>query len=352
MKNVFFGVLMIFCSVLSLSAQTNNNERNFQLGFVSPLGTNGLQSHLITNKFSINILGGYSAGNRILELGSLYNVNINSTKGVQLAGVLNYTGKSMKSTQFAGVINIVKSGESSFQGAGIANFSQKIKGVQEAGLINVASETKGVQIAGAVNVANKVKGVQVAGVVNIADKVDGVQFGLINIANSYEGGAPIGLVNIVKENGKHEIEVGFSDDINSYVSFKLGTDRFYTIFSGGANYIYDELDYAAGLGFGTNIHLKKGWENQIEIMGYQLTENGKFEGDLNMLTQVKYSFSKVIAKYLKVFAGPVLNITVSDYVNPSTKEIGCSLSPWSIWSNNSGSTKVNVWIGFSAGIRF
>lgn len=288
MKKFFLSVAVICISVMSVSAQ-ETRERDFQLSLITPLGTNGAQSHLTTNKVSFNILGGHSYGNTAFEFGGLYNVNLHLTKGFQFAGIAN--------------------------------------------------------------VAEEVSGLQFAGIVNIAKKVKGVQFGLFNYADESEG-VSVGLINIVKHGGKHEFEVAFSEALNTAVSLKLGTDKLYTIFSGGINYLNSPVEYAVGLGFGTHIDWKKGWGNQIEAIGYALTEQGEFHGGVNMLTQLKYSVSKELAPHFKVFAGPVLNMTISDYVNPETGAIGSSLSPYSMCSNDSGSTRLNGWIGFSAGVRF
>jgi transposase len=54
----------------------------------------------------------------------------------------------------------------------------------------------------------------------------------------------IGLINIAKHRGKYEFEVSFSESINTAISFKIGTDKFYTIFSGGINYFLSTIEYA------------------------------------------------------------------------------------------------------------
>lgn len=320
MKKIILSVAVICLSAISVVAQ-EVRERDFQVSFISPFGTNGTQSHLTTNKVSFNILGGYSYGNTAFEFGSLYNVNTNLTKGFQFAGIANYSGNTQNAAQFAGITNIAASGSTPFQFAGIAN---------------VADEVTGLQFAGIANVAKKVKGVQL-GLFNYADESDGVS---------------IGLINIVKNGGKQEFEIAFSEALNTAVSFKLGTDKFYTIFSGGINYINKPVEYAAGLGFGTHINWKKGWGNQIEAIGYALTEQGEFQKGINMLTQLKFTVSKELAPHFKVFAGPVLNMTISDYVNPQTGAMGSSLSPWSMWKSSNGNTQLNSWVGFTAGIRF
>lgn len=320
MKKIILSVAVICLSAISVVAQ-EVRERDFQVSFISPFGTNGTQSHLTTNKVSFNILGGYSYGNTAFEFGSLYNVNTNLTKGFQFAGIANYSGNTQNAAQFAGITNIAASGSTPFQFAGIAN------------------------------VADEVTGLQFAGIANVAKKVRGVQFGLFNYADESDG-VSIGLINIVKNGGKQEFEIAFSEALNTAVSFKLGTDKFYTIFSGGINYINGPVEYAAGLGFGTHINWKKGWGNQIEAIGYALTEQGEFQKGVNMLTQLKFTVSKELAPHFKVFAGPVLNLTISDYVNPETGAISSSLSPWSMWKSSNGNTQLNSWVGFTAGVRF
>lgn len=320
MKTIILSALICFSSMLSMAQ--SNQERDFQLSFIAPFGTNGTQSHLTTNKVSVNLLGGYSYGNTVFEFGGLYNVNTHQTKGFQFTGIANYSGNTEKAAQFAGITNIAAAGTTPFQFAGIAN------------------------------VADEVTGLQFAGIANVAKRVKGVQFGLFNYAEESDG-VSIGLINIVKNGGKHEFEVSFSEALNTAVSFKLGTDKFYTIFSGGINYINKPVEYAVGLGFGTHIDWKKGWGNQIEAMGYALTEKSSFETKgINMLTQLKFTVSKEFAPHFKVFIGPVVNMTISDYVNPQTGVIGSSLSPWSMWQNDSGSTRLNGWIGFTSGVRF
>lgn len=322
MKKLLLSLSAFCLSALPLCAQEASYERDFQVGFVSPLGTNGTNSSQTTNKVSINILGGYSKANTIAEFASIYNINTDYTKGGQFAGVVNYSGELRNGAQFAGV----------------ANISNNVEGGQFAGVINTAKD---------------VEGIQVATVLNIAKELEGVQLGLINICESCEEGVPIGLINIVKEGGKCEFEIGISETLDNFVSFKLGTDRFYTIFSGGVNYINTPVNYAVGMGFGTHMDWKKeGWANQIEAMFYNTTEEGEFRKGKNMLTQLKFIVSKEFSQHFKVFAGPVLNMTISDYVNPETKEVGSSLVPWSMWTNDGDKTKLNGWVGLSAGIRF
>ncbi|MFI3240123.1 MAG: hypothetical protein R3Y22_05995 [Bacteroidales bacterium] len=339
--------LLLLSSLFTISAE----ERAMQFSFITPIGTNGLNSNQTTNKFSLNLIGGYSAANEILELGSVYNINLEYTKGVQMAGVVNYTGNSINAIQMAGVTNISTNGKTATQLAGVFNYAvDSNKTIQLAGVTNISTKGKSAtQLAGVMNYSgNSYTSVQIAGVLNIAKEVSGVQIGLINIADSCTG-VPIGLINIVKDGGKHEFELAFSETLNTSVSFKLGTNTFYSIFSGGVNFLSSTPEYAAGIGFGTEIKFRdKSWGNQIEVLGYGLTTNGKFAEGLNMLTQLKYSVSKEFTPHFKVFAGPTFNLTISDDCEATTHPI----APWSMYSSNNGTTALNGWIGLSAGVRF
>lgn len=322
-KQLLVACLAMLGVTYAHSENSNDiNERNFQLSLISPLGSNGLSSARTINKVSFNIVGGYSYANTAFEFGSVYNLNLNHTSGFQFAGVINYTKESKNAAQFAGVANIARNGKTPFQFAGILNSTEIVSGLQ------------------------------FAGVVNVAKHVHGVQFGVFNYADTCSG-VPIGIFNIVKHGGKQEFEIGLSDALNTYASFKLGVDKLYTIFSAGVNFLHSQPIYGVGMGLGTDISWNRnGWANQVEAMGYYITEDGKFQRGTNVFTQLKFTFSKQIRKHFKVFVGPTFNLTISDYVNPETKVIGSALKPYSLFSHTNGKTALNGWIGLVAGVRF
>lgn len=313
---IFVLVLWISCS----AAAQDGQEKSFQFSLLTPVGTNGADSHRVTNRISFNLIGGYSRANTLMELGGMYNINLERTRGFQLAGLFNYTGKSENAVHWAGAVNIVRTGSSPFQLAGIAN---------------VGGDVNGLQLAGMVNVAKKVRGVQV-GLINYAEESDGVS---------------LGLINIVRHGGKYEWEIAFSEVLHTAVHFRLGTDRLYTIFSGGVHYDEKQAEIAAGLGLGTHINWKKGWGNQIELIGYGLTHDGSFRTEgVNMLVQCRLPVSWKIKKHFKIFAGPVLNISVVD----SSILVGnrASWAPWTLWEHTDDTKRQCGWLGFVAGMRF
>jgi hypothetical protein len=329
------------------------------LSFITPLGTNGIDSHLIANKVSLNILGGYSYGNRYFELGSLYNVNLHFTEGFAAAGLFNYSGNTKNAVQLAGLLNASMDGnagaqiggianiakESTFQLGGISNITTGITGSQISGIVNIAKEST-FQLGGISNISLGTTGTQISPILNIAKEVNGLQFGLINYAEDMNG-VPIGLISFVKNSkGKPEFEIGFSDSLNTFISFKFGINKFYTIFSGGINYINNPTLMAYGFGFGTHMDWADGWGSQIELVGYHIFKDEKYHwdsngDDLSLLNQLKIKGSKQFNDYFKVSFGPVFNLTI----RRGDRE---DLSLWSM-RERTGKTKLKSWVGFEVG---
>ena len=370
-------ITSLFCAVsIIVTAQTNETnkanefkERPFQLSFITPLGTNGIDSHLIANKVSLNILGGYSYGNSYFELAWLYNVNLHFTRGLVIAGLFNYSGNTENAVQLAGLFNSSMDGnanlqiggilnlakESTFQLSGISNISTGSTGAQLSGIVNIAEKST-FQLAVITNISLDAVGTQI-GVINIAKEVNGLQFGLINIAEDMNG-TPIGFFTFVKNGGKREFEIGFSESLNTFASFKSGVNRFYNISSIGVNYIDKPVLSGMGFGVGTQIDWKEGWGNQIEMLFYDIFDD-KWPSLINLLLrqyeanflyQLKIKTSKQFNDYFKVFAGPVFNLTASRRMDSDTERTGTALSPWSIWKTESKKTNINSWIGIEAGV--
>ena len=195
-------------------------RRTAQISLIPKIGTNTKMSGSIENSFSINILAGYSAGVRIMEIGGLMNINKRHvsgfqaaglsnivggrTKGVQIAGLSNNNRGSLVGLQASGISNMVVDTISGVQLAGISNILQgRMKGLQIAGISNVTTkDVNGVQFAG---ISNYAKGdvdlMQISGIVNIGSNVGGVQFtGIVNTSTGKVGGAQIsGIGNFAKE---------------------------------------------------------------------------------------------------------------------------------------------------------
>lgn len=263
------------------------NERLFQVGLFPPLSSNGLNSGKTVNTISLNLIGGYSGGSKAFELGSVWNASRGYTRGVQIAGLLN--------------------------------------------------------------VADTVCGLQLSSLVNVAGRVRGVQLGLINYVSDGESGVSIGLINIAARGGKYEFEVSFSESLNCLIAFRLGTDRFYTIFSGGMNCCGPSAEHALGLGFGTSIGWKNRWSSQIEILAFGVSHEKKLfrQQSTNSIIQLRLPVCKEFARHFKAFIGPTINLGLQ-----SAAAEDAALSRWVMWHRDLKSLKASGWVGLSAGLRF
>ncbi|HTF17420.1 MAG TPA: hypothetical protein VK658_05070 [Chryseolinea sp.] len=236
MVRTLIPVGFLLAIALTSSAQVNKKirtyEKTFQLSIFPGISTNGVSSGSYYNTISLNLFGGLSAGNRLLELGLFTNSNLKSSNGIQIAGLANIVGANAfvnlsqseertlinkeefevneKGIQVAGLLNYVLNHASGIQfTAGLNTVGNSFKGLQLAGIGNSAGETiQGVQLAGLYNIAGEsVAGFQISALFNYTNaQLSGMQLGLINKARWIKGakstpptkarGIQIGVVNI------------------------------------------------------------------------------------------------------------------------------------------------------------
>ena len=364
--------LILFMMWSLLKAQENRTvtkkkyeKRGFQVTFIYPLGTNGLNAGNYVNRFSFNTLAGYNAGTDGFELGGFLNINhdymqglqiggftnINgSLEGMQLSGFLNINSKKSKGAAVAGFANINNANYNGLQLSGFLNTSYSSADISQiAGFMNiVGGNTKGIQLSGFANLADTIKGVQVSSFINIAQKIKGLQLGIINISKDTEG-IPIGLLSIV-EDGYNVFEFSGGEALHTTFSYKLGVKHFYNIISFGSHFI-NGFDVGFGYGAGTEISLTDKQHFSIDIINYQINELVTiFDNPVN-LSQVKFKFGYKMDKNTSVFVGPTYNLLASN-INSDSYRIARDIAPYSFYNKNRGKYNYKMWIGINAGFRF
>lgn len=341
---------------------------NFQFSFVPFVGTNGTYSGDIVNDYSFNLLGGYSAGTRKLEMAGLFNINRSDMTGVQLAGLFNQVGgkvdgvqlsglfnsnlDSVKGVQLAGLTNFTTGPVDGVQIAGVANFSpKKVEGVQVAGVMNfTAADLEGAQVAGVLNfAARNVKGSQV-GLVNFGNKVDGFQLGLINYSDSISG-VPVGFLTFVRS-GYHTLEFSVNEVLPLNLAFRTGKREFYNIFFAGLRPESNEqVTWSFGYGLGTSPRLGKKTFLNIEVSSEQLSQGGVHA--LNLINRGYLGAEFQATKNFALFAGPTVNFRVFDSSYAFHPELftytNTTIHNDVYYPEDLGS---QFWWGFKAGFRF
>lgn len=367
----------------------------FQASLTPGLSSHGIMSSQIINKFSLNLLGGYTAGTNGFEIAGLFNISKGDVKKLQFAGLFNQVGGSLTAIQMAGLLNDVRGKKKGLQAAGLLNrvkdtaqgvqlagisnlVATDMKGMQAAGLLNRVRYTaggvqlaglsnlagknmKGMQAAGIVNVAGKnhqglqiagignftfdqLKGAQLAGIFNYAKKMDGFQFGLINVADS-SSGYSLGLINIIKR-GYHKISIYANETVHTNISIKTGNANLYSIWFVGLNASRNEKIKTAGLGFGHDFICSKRLAIGLELTG-QLLYLGDW-GNANLLNRFHSNLQFQLIKGLTIFGGPAYAIHYGDTAaGSSATGYKQDVVPS---RHNSFSNTTKGWFGFNAGI--
>lgn len=287
-------------------------KRPFQVSLLPGFSSRGMFSPQVSNRFSLNLIGGYTAGVNGVEIGSPFNINKRNSRYVQLAGVFNLAGGTVTGLQAAGVHN---------------QALDTVKGVQLAGFINKAE--------------SQVAGLQVAALHNKAHKLKGVQIGLFNVADTSKG-ISIGLVNIIR-NGFYKVTLSANNLTNTNISLKTGTHGFYSSLLTGINVSGNNKIYSFGLGIGHDFMLS----NKVYLSGeanYQFACTGFWD---DRWAQAKLLLNLQLQKNISLIAGTTYNKYSYTGSQPGYQ------SKFKMKDNfNKSSNPVKRWVGWEAGIAF
>ena len=337
---------IILLNLVPVSGKEGTESGKVQVSFVYPVGSNGTESREISNKYSINILGGINGGVKGFELGGVFNLNSGDVTGFQLSGGANYTHENSKGCIISGGVNYTEKDQVGVEFAPI-NIVLENSAVQF-GAINYSGSLTGLQCA-PINYTGLVNGVQI-GVVNITNKLSGNQFGLINYSNSYEEGTPFGVINIVRD-GFFNAMISSDEIFYSNLSYKMGVRKFYTIFDFGYSSDSGRDLYGTGFGFGSQLDLMPKHTLAVEVLGKAISYKGdEFKG-LNLLTTFAALYSYELFENFSISAGPTLNNYITD--RETRKKYRTLDTPYTLYeSDKDNRNRVKGWIGFKAGISY
>ena len=371
-----------------------------QVSFLPGMGSQQLTKGLNVNRFSLNILAGYSKGISGFEIGGLANITESNVKGgqvaglvnvvngqingLQLAGIFNYTFSKITGAQISGIGNISNHDVDGLQLAGISNNNKgaingvqlsgvlntnlrkitglqlagianiqvdKISGCQISGIYGIASDIKGVQLSGIMShTTHDVSGVQISSILNKARKLNGVQFGIVNIADSIENGVQVGLFNIVK-NGYRAFE--FTKDETYYCNFmyKTGGKRLYSILNAGI--MKDKV--GVGYGFGYIQPIYKRLSVNLDALYSTLLATNNSNTYQGKIMNLRLGINYRILKHLTLTEGLSFNIYDPDKENQSSGSAGKISFVGNSHNNISQAFQNNtktIWVGWFFGVRF
>jgi hypothetical protein len=308
---------VLFSSILQAQEKEEALE-GAQFTFAYPLGTNGEDAINQANRFSFNLLYGVNGGLDGLEIGGLANYNHGKVRGVQLAGIANINKEYTYGFMWAGGMNLT------------------------------LDDAYGVQLADFNVAVGDFQGVQ-AGVINYAGGMRGVQIGIVNIVGEDKGAIPIGLINVVK-GGYYALEFVGSEVLYTNVNYKMGVERFYTIFKLGSSWYDNDPVYSVGLGFGTMFTLAGNHRISMDLSINNIVYDEEWDADENYLSKLDLTYRYSLGEHVSLLAGPSLNWYASDMSQDDgarTLNIPSHAHTftWDGYQNW-------MWVGFNAGLAY
>jgi hypothetical protein len=379
----------------------------FQFSLIPKLNSHGSLSGQVVNKFSLNLIGAYSAGVDGAEIGFGFNIDKSDVQYFQFAGGFNLVGGNVRGIQIAGFFNHVNGNVNAmqvalaynrvgksfegFQLGGIYNrVNEDVKGIQlsvglnaiggtlkgfQTGAINLVSKdtkgvqigvggnvvsgrTSGIQIGGFANIDKESSGINLAaftnftgqtasglqiGAINYAEKLKGVQLGILNLSNKNDGYS-IGLINVAL-NGYHKFSFSTNESTTYNVAYKGGSKRLYNMLMFGTNKKAADKIYTCGLGFGKEMKLFKSVSLNPEISS-QYVYQGSWDY-LNLLNKFELPINIRLNKWLAIQGGPSANVY---YTRQNTKigEFGILQEKHRDFGFND--SRYTGWVGWNVGI--
>lgn len=331
----------------------------FSLSFLPFISTNRLMSVNTINKYSLNILAGYSKGIDVIEIGGLLNIDNGDVKyvqigglgnrvfgdvtGVQVAGLANINTKKTEGVQIAGIINLNSMNVKGLQIGGIANLNKhNTKGMQIAGIYNQTKSIKGVQIAGIVNYSDTTNGFQLSGLVNKTNYLKGAQLSVVNIADTASG-IPIGFFSYVKK-GYRKFEIATDEMRFGTFSFGTGVNKLHNVFTVGINYSNPQL-WTYGYGLGSSYSIHKKWNLCLNLSAQQIQPTSNEDLSVNIVSKLNVSAEYKFYSKILIGFGPTLSVFNADTNKADYALFYNDLAPYTFYNQTSSGINTKIWLG-------
>jgi hypothetical protein len=343
----------------------------YQISLTPGLSSHGMYNSQVIDHFSLNLLGGYTAGIDGAEVAGIFNINRGNvsffqgsgvfnlvggnTYGLQFAGLYNQVFNKAEGIQFAGAVNKTQTFSKGLQVAGLANFTGEGKGIEVAGLLNNADVFTGFQLSGIMNragrsqglqlamvnnIAKETVGTQISSIANFASKVKGIQVaGILNVADSSD--YPIAIINFVK-NGKKTLGLSTDEFLFTHVDFRSGGRVLYGVV--GCSFQFSGEPAKYGLETGLGAHLVNG---RHFIMDTEYTYLWGFGSNSKSLqiNALKILPGLKLSRRLLLFAGPSINQTSFD------KKYNLHIPGWEINRRTYDDGTYEIHLGITGGLQ-
>jgi len=332
--------------VSGLANIIGNGATGLQISGLTNITGNRMQGIQVTGL--TNIAG---EGMNGMQVAGITNIVGSRMQGIQVASFANIVGDGMNGIQVTGFANIIGNGMNGIQVASLANIvGDEMNGMQVAGLANIAGdEMKGLQIAGLANVVgNEMKGIQV-GLYNRVHTSKGLQIGLVSVNDTVANGVSLSLIHIVKKGAYREWELSFSDYANVALSYKMGVQKFYTVYTAGVNFIEDNL-WTFGIGFGNRTRIGNRFDFQPELVHYTYFPTNFKHIQNTSATQLKLGFVYCLNEKFGLSLAPGIYVLNAEKRSNYDSKF-YRISPLgALYTHKSGNLQTTVGVGISIGL--
>lgn len=309
-------------------------EVPFDIGILPPASINGRKARQlhdpdarIRNRASVSF--GWNRATRV--------------DGISLGLGASIIDEELHGVQGSMGASIARGSVEGWQFAQLFARARTVVGVQSAMVTHADDIQKGAQLA-AITAARKVNGAQI-GLIDVAREVKGAQVGIFAYARKAD--AQVALLGITREGGVHP-EVWTSDNAAFNLGLRLPARHTYSMVMIGVHPFGNGASWHFGLGFGGHIQLGRKAFTDIDLGSSVVLDGIANPRGPAALSQLRWLFGWQPFPRLAMFGGPTLSVLV-DRKTQSFDRPGYG---WTVVERIEGGTRLRVWPGFAAGLRF
>ncbi|WP_437668691.1 hypothetical protein [Sorangium sp. So ce131] len=363
------------------------------------LGTSTITGTNVVRRYSLNFVGGYTAGIAGAELSVGFNIASSFLCGAQFSNAANIVAGPARGAQMTFGLNFARSLSGAQIGSlnvaagpvdgaqiGVASVAGPVDGAQISTLNVAVGSVAGAQI-GVASVAGPVDGAQIStlnvavgpvagaqiGVVNVAAGASigtqisaanvaagasiGTQIGVVNVAHGKVGGAQIGVINYADEStfslgvlnfirkGRFHLDVWGQESGIVMAGLKHGSDHIHNVYGLGVRLAGDRPLATFAVGLGGRISISERVYADIDVLGYGLHDLPSLE-PVAAISQARALLGVRLSEDLAIFGGPTYNLSFAK------TDVDADLSPYgSTTFPFDGVNAMRGWPGATLGVQ-
>jgi hypothetical protein len=151
----------------------------------------------------------------------------------------------------------------------------------------------------------------------------------------------------------YAIEITGGEVLYLNLNYKMGVEKFYTIFKAGIASFDQNPVYSVGLGFGSMITFNEKNRLSIDASGSQIVYNNDWSNEqLDLLNKIDINYKFAVLPEFSLIIGPSINIYLTEkYIN---NRYGTLSMPYHLYTNETSDAKnkTYLWVGINAGLSY